>query len=391
MIELALVGVPNSGKSTFFKAVTLKDVKIANYPFTTLEPNEGLAYVSTNCPCKELEKKFDIKIDCKKCIDGVRFVPVKLWDVAGLVPDAHLGKGRGNAFMDDLMQASGFIHILDISGRTNNEGNPVENNDPRETVKMLEKEIDFWLLGLIKKDWKAVVLGKKEFIPTFLTRFSGLGIKDIHIENALEKTKLIHEFDKWTDADLLNFVKEVRKESKPMIVAANKIDFPGADENLKQLDNYEVTPCSAEVELALREASKEGLIKYIPGFSSFQILNESKLNEQQKKALMFINKFLNKFGSTGVQQVLNKMVFQILDMIVVYPVENEHKFSDKKGNVLPDAYLMKRGSTAHDLAYKIHEDIGKKFITAVDARTGKNVAGDYKLKDGDIISVKAAK
>jgi len=386
MIEIALVGVPNSGKSTFFKAATLKDVKIASYPFTTIEPNEGLAYVSTKCPCKELN------LDCKKCLDGIRFVPIKLWDVAGLVPDAHLGKGRGNAFLDDLMQASGFIHILDISGRTDNEGNPVENNDPRETIRMLEREIDFWLLGLIKKDWKAIVAGKKEFIPTFLTRFSGLGIKDIHIENALEKSKLRPELcERWTEQDLLSFVRAMRKESKPMLIAANKIDFPGADENLKKLDGYDVIPCSAEVELALREANKNGAISYLPGSSTFHIIDETKLNDKQKNALMFIKKFLSKFGNTGVQQILNEMIFSVLDMIVVYPVENEHKFTDKKGNVLPDAYLMKNGSTAHDLAYRIHEDLGKKFITAVDARTGKYIAGDYKLKNGDIISIKAGK
>lgn len=157
MIEIGLVGCPSSGKSTFFKAATLKDVKIASYPFTTLEPNEGLGYVRVKCPCQEL----GLGEKCKKCIDGVRFVPVKLWDVAGLVPDAHLGRGRGNAFLDDLMQASVLIHILDVSGKTDSEGNATESFDPAENIKMLAREIDYWLLRLLKKDWDVLRKGKK--------------------------------------------------------------------------------------------------------------------------------------------------------------------------------------------------------------------------------------
>jgi len=382
MIEIGLVGVPNSGKSTFFKAATLKDVKIASYPFTTLEPNEGLAYVRVECPCKSLD------IDCKKCINGIRFVPIKLWDVAGLVPGAHLGRGRGNAFLDDLMQASAFIHILDISGKTDNEGNPTENNDPVSTVKMLENEIDYWLLGLIKKDWYTMKTGKKEFVAAFEKRYSGLAIQEKHIERALEETNLPQDCGKWSEDDLLKFVRTIRRVAKPMIIAANKIDIEGAKRNLEKLKEYDAIPCSAEIELALREASKDNLIEYIPGDNKFKILAENKLSEKQKRALNYIENFLKENKTTGVQDIINKTVFELLNMIVVYPVENEHKFSDKKGNILPDAFLMPKGSTALDLAFKIHEDIGKKFIAAVDAKTGKNVAADYKLKNGDIISIK---
>lgn len=392
MIEIGLVGCPSSGKSTFFKAATLKDVKIASYPFTTLEPNEGLGYVRVKCPCQEL----GLGEKCKKCIDGVRFVPVKLWDVAGLVPDAHLGRGRGNAFLDDLMQASVLIHILDVSGKTDSEGNATESFDPAENIKMLAREIDYWLLRLLKKDWDVLRKGKKDFMQVFVKRFSGLSIKPEHVESALKTSGLdTSEIDKWSEEDLMLFVSETRKQAKPIIIFANKVDIPEAKEKFEQLKKkypeLTIIPGSAEAELAMREASSHGLIKYLPGSNRFEMLDESKITDKQKKALKFLQNFLNEHKKTGVQDCLNKAVFDVLKMIVVYPVEDEHKYSDKKGNVLPDAFLLPVGSTPKDLAYKIHEDIGKRFIAAVDARTHQQIAADHILKNSDIISIRSGR
>lgn len=382
MIELALVGVPNTGKSTFFKAVTLKNVEIANYPFTTIEPNEGIGFVTAECLCRELDVK------CKNCKDGIRFIPVKIWDVAGLVKDAHLGRGRGNAFLDDLRQASALIHVLDISGKTDSEGNRTENFDPLINVKILEEEMSHWMLGIFKKDEKIIEQNKSKFVEIVEKRFSGLGIKNDHIKKALEENGLIPEkFQSWTENEKFMFVASLRKISKPIFIAANKIDVPGAESNLEKIKDYPHFPCSAEVELALRGASKSGIIKYIPGSSCFEILKP--VDEKRRKALECIKNFLEKYKTTGIQDVLNKVVFEMLNMIVVYPVADSNRFTDKKGVVLPDAFLVKKGTTTKEFAYLIHEDIGKTFITAVDARTGKNIGAEYELKHNDIISIKA--
>ncbi len=387
MLELALIGTPNSGKSTFFKAATLKDVKIADYPFTTLEPNEGLAHVAAKCPCK------DLGLACKKCVSGVRFIPVKLWDVAGLVPDAHLGKGRGNAFLDDLMQASAFIHVIDISGRTDLEGNPASGFDPALAIEMLEKELDYWILSLIKKDWSAAK-SQQNSVELFAKRLSGLGISKNDVKLAMEKLRLAEKIESWSDDEALSFVSLLRKQSKPSIIAANKMDIASL-ENFEKVKNAfpekTVLPASAEFELALREAAKHGLIDYTPGSSSFSVVDEAVITEKQKAALSAIKNFLSSHGSTNIQQVLNEAVFSSLEMIVVFPVESESKFSDKKGRILPDCFLMKKGATALDLAYQVHEDIGKKFISAVNAKTKRNVSSDYKLQHGDIISIKSGR
>lgn len=107
MITLALAGKPNCGKSTFFRAATMAPAEIANYPFTTINANFGVAYFRAVCPCRSLS------LTCESCQDGVRFVPVNLVDVAGLVPDAHKGRGLGNQFLDNLRQADAILHILE--------------------------------------------------------------------------------------------------------------------------------------------------------------------------------------------------------------------------------------------------------------------------------------
>ena len=175
-----------------------------------------------------------------------------------------------------------------------------------------------------------------------------------------------------------------------MIIAANKMDLSRAEENIKKMrkdyQHLTIIPCSAEAEIALRVAAKAGFIDYIPGVKEFTIKKE--LNEKQKKALELIKtNILDKYGSTGVQDCLNKAVFDFMKYIAVYPVENEHKLSNKKGQVLPDVFLMPPNSTALDLAFKVHTDIGQKFIGAIDARTGRKVGGDHVLKHNDIIKI----
>ena len=376
---IGLVGAPNSGKSTFFKALTLANVEIANYQFTTIKPNQGVGYVIKPCPCKKLGVKCNPQNS--QCIDGLRYIPVRLLDVAGLVPGAHLGRGLGNQFLDDLRQADGLIHVLDCSGRTNAEGKPDEW-DPEETIKILEEEIDAWIEGIVKKGLEKVKkLAESQHKPVdklLAQHLSGLGILEADIEHAMKKANIeSHEF-----------VTELRKVSKPILIAANKIDIDDAKENFEILKHrYNILPCSAESELALKEAAHHGLIQYIPGGKDFTISSD-KITEKQKIALDFIRKsILERMGSTGVQSILNSMVFDFLGYIVVYPVANITHTSDKKGNVLPDAFIIKKGTTLKDFAAKIHSDMADKFIGGIDHETKKKIGAEHILKDGDIVEV----
>jgi ribosome-binding ATPase len=393
MLSVGLAGKPNSGKSTFFKAATLAEVDIANYPFTTIDANHGVSYVRVKCPCQEL----GLKDDCGKCTDGVRFIAIELIDVAGLVPDAHLGKGLGNEFLDALRVAEAVIHVLDASGSTDAEGNPIGlgNYDPINDVKFLEHEIGMWIFGILKGNWEKLMRnyralgGKPEQIMA--DQLGGVGVFDAHIRRALTEMKT--DPGAWKDEDLLRFAQLLRKFSKPMIIAANKVDIapkPFVDKLMAlKTDGQIVMPVSGAAEIALRMADKAGLIKYLPGDSDFQVLGE--LNKAQKAGLDKIRALLKEFGSTGVQECLNMAVFNLLDYIVLYPVEDENKFTDSKGVTLPDAYLMKRGSTAKDLAYRIHSDIGDTFLFAIDARKKMRLGEKHELKDGDVIKIVSTK
>ena len=103
----------------------------------------------------------------------------------------------------------------------------------------------------------------------------------------------------------------------------------------------------------------------------------------------WIKDYLKIYNSTGVQDCLEKAVVEKLDLVAVYPVEDETHFTDGQGRVLPDAFLLPRGSTAIDLAYKVHSDIGDSFIRAIDCRSKRIIGKDHELQDGDIIKIVA--
>ena len=379
---IGLVGKPSSGKSSFFKAATMIDVKITGIPFTTIKPNVGIGYLSFDCIDKELSVKCNPKHGF--CKNGKRFLPVKLIDVAGLVPGAHQGKGMGNQFLDDLRQASVLIHVVDFSGLTDAEGKPTANHDPSNDIEFLEKEIDLWFSSVVKKavqkfESQILKYSKADLVQTLTEQLSGLQITKQMITTALEKTPV---------SDIENFSRELRKLSKPIVIAANKIDLPQAKNNFERLKEKleNLTPTSAEAEIALKKADEKNLVSYLPG-NSFDI-DASKVEGARLKALELIKKeIIEKFGSTGVQDCLNKSVFELLDYIPVYPVADSKNFSDKDGNVLPDVFLVQRGTTLKEFAFMIHTDIGNKFISGLDSRTKRKLSATYQLKKLDVVEI----
>lgn len=390
---IGLVGKPSVGKSTFFKAATLAEVEIASYPFTTIKPNRGVGYVRVEC----IDKEFKTKCNPNHgfCIDGQRFVPVDLMDVAGLVEGASEGKGMGNQFLDELRQADAFVHIVDVSGETNEKGELTKNYDCSKDVLMLENELDLWYLGILKKVWRGfartIEVAKSDFAKAVAKQFSGLKVTEEDVKSVVREGNFdFANSSKWEDSKLKEFASELRKKSKPMIIAANKVDTENGLENYKSLKkNFPkaiIIPCSADSELALRQAAKFGLIKYLPGDREFETLKE--LNKKQKDALEIIRKnVLGKFETgTGVQAVLNKAVFELLGYIAIFPA-GATKLADSKGNVLPDCFLLPGGSTALDFAYYLHTDFGKNFIKAIDARTKQARGKDYILKHRDAMEI----
>ena len=221
---------------------------------------------------------------------------------------------------------------------------------------------------------------------------AGLKITESQVKRALMDINPPNDPTKWDDEIMLQIAKKVREYGKPMIVAMNKADIApeGNIELIQKINDMNVVTM-AETELALKKAAEKGVVEYVPGDSTFTINTHISLNEPQKKALEYMKENIEKYGGTGVQTCLEKAAFDMLDLITVYPVEDENKYTDHFGRVLPDAYLLPRGSTARDLAYKVHTDLGEKFIRAVNAKTKRTVGADYELLDGDIIRIVANK
>ncbi len=378
-LTIGVVGKPNAGKSTFFSALTMAEAKIASFPFTTLDPNIGVGYVRKQCPHRE--KGIPCNPKDSYCREGIRFVPVRMLDVAGLVPDAHKGKGLGFRFLDDLAGADALIHVVDASGKTDLQGNPAEEHNPMEEVKFLQKELLHWILSIIERNWKKV---RARDISTLSSMLSGLKISSNKVEEAARRLSLETGRIDWSTEDKLGFSRELLK-AKPILVVLNKFDQAKNPEKLlKSFSALEAVPVSSLFELTLKKADFSGAIDYVPGEPSFKT---KEVSAQQEKALEKISVYLEKQGNTGVQQALERLVYDRLSRIVAFPVEDESAWADQKGNTLPNAFLMPQGSTPLDLAERIHTDIAENFIAALDARKKTRLAKDYQLKDCDIIKI----
>src|SRR5207344_1106599 len=272
---IGLIGKANVGKSTFFNAATELEVQTANYPFTTINSNVGMTHTRVKCVCKEFQVQ-DNPIH-SVCIEGTRFIPIRLIDVPGLVEGAHQGKGLGNRFLDDARQADALIHVIDISGSTDFEGRPLTpgTGDPLEDLRFIDEEFDLWLVSIIKRDWDHIRELDSSGLNTaqiLKKRLSGLGVRESTIDKVLNIFNLHNKkIRSWTEQELFNFCQNIRRIEKPVVIAANKADILTSQNNLEKImEKYtHVIPCTSELEVLLRKAAKNGFLNYLPGDDSF--------------------------------------------------------------------------------------------------------------------------
>jgi len=399
LLKIGIIGKTNTGKTTFFNAATLRSAEVSTYPFTTKKPNLGQAQVKTVCVCKELEVKDNPRNST--CIDGARFIPVELIDLPGLIKGSWEGKGLGTQFLSVASQADALIHIADASGSVDAEGKITRPGmgNPIADIYDIEEEVVRWFAKSIEKTLsKAMKPSKKgsDLDRIIAQDLAGMKITTAHITSALEAAKLdSKDIARWKRGDIWAFAKSVREISKPTLIVANKMDLAPGEKNyerlIKEFGQAFVIPASSDAELALRRAEQAGYVEYVPGEEIFKVRQAEKLTLDQREALTYVEqRVFSRWIRTGVQFALNTTVFKLLGMNVVYPVEDEDKLSDRKGNVLPDAFLIPYNASVHNLAAEIHTDLAKSMIYAVDARTKIHLPIDYRLKDRDVVKIVAA-
>ncbi|XJO76292.1 hypothetical protein BDV3_006836 [Batrachochytrium dendrobatidis] len=384
--------------------------KVGNFPFTTIKPNQGMAYVLIDCPCSRFDKQSLCKPRYGKCVQGKRHVPIKILDVAGLVPGASQGNGLGNQFLDDLRTADALIHVVDVSGTTDESGKVTVGYNPINDIDWLKSEISNWIYFNLWKKWGNIVrrhmATRSSTAETLQLQFSGYGANLAMVNRFLDKFPDKRSLDMWNSDTVMMMVNAFIAERFPTLVALNKIDLPDSDKNIdlisRKYGQDNIVLVSALAETFLRKLHKQKFIKYHEGTDVFELAEDQVDPSVEEKLLTLDDKARNRlervqdlvlfrYGHTGVQECLQQMI-ALLKLVPVFPVRNINSFSSssgtRMGGVFRDCMFVQPGTTIRQLAGMVHPDLDKYYQYAETVGSIRLGEDDLVTLDNNIVSFK---
>lgn len=359
--RVGIVGLPNVGKSSLFKALTAEKIEIANYPFTTIDPNIGVVTV----PDERLYKLAEMS-HSKKTVPAA----IEFYDIAGLVKNAHQGEGLGNKFLSHIREVNlicEVVRVFETKDIIHVEGAP----NPLRDIEIINLELILADLQTIEK------------ILHNTHKQAKSGNKD-----AKARVEVLEKMQRWLNANKLAHTLHLNEQEKELIkdiqlISAKPFIF------LLNVDEKNITDETLCKKLITDIASQSGF----PEKSFLAISNKfeadvAELTQQEKEELL-------QSPNASLLPRLIRKAYDTLGLITFFTTgEDESR-----------AWTIIKGSSAPQAGRAIHSDFEKKFIRAEiipwdillelngwprarEAGKLQLVGKDYIVKDGDVIEFK---
>jgi len=346
-MKIGIVGLPNVGKSTLFKALTRKEIETSNYPFCTIEPNVGIVEV----PDPRLAE-LSVTSQSKKILPAI----VEFVDIAGLVKGASEGEGLGNKFLANIREVDAIIHVVRVFANTMIT-HVHDFVDPVRDIAIIEMELILADLATVEK---TIVR---------LTKNARGGDKDAVAQMAIvERIKEALDAGDFAQSVVLDYedqnVRTIVREMalltmKPMLYVYNMIEG-------------DVLPADLEARP--------------------HVMLDVKIEEE---LLAMSADDARELGIVSQLDALIRAAYDLLNVQTYFTT----------GEMETRAWTIRRGATAPEAAGVIHTDFEKKFVcadtvfwsdlvacggwsAARDAGKLQTVGKDYVVRDGDVMAFK---